>query len=103
MKVSSTSSTSATAGGGAKPAAEGFSRLLAADGVAPRAAAAGVSGAAGVSAIARYARAAACSTHSIACSWPCWAKAHHSAILRFFKAPCLNNATPPAISALMIR
>ena len=48
MKVSSTSSTSAPAGGGAKPAAEGFSRLLAADGVAPRAAAAGVSGAAGI-------------------------------------------------------
>jgi hypothetical protein len=43
MKVSSTSSTSASAGSsGAKPAAEGFSRLLAgADGVAPRAAASG--------------------------------------------------------------
>ena len=52
MKVSSTSSTSASAGSsGAKPAAEGFSRLLAADGVAPRAPAAAVSGAAGVSGI----------------------------------------------------
>jgi hypothetical protein len=52
MKVSSTSSTSASAGGsGAKPAAEGFGRLLAVDGVAPRAPAAAVSGAAGVSGI----------------------------------------------------
>ena len=52
MKVSSTSSTSASAGSsGAKPAAEGFGRLLAADGVAPRAPAAGVSVAAGVSGI----------------------------------------------------
>ena len=52
MKVSSTSSTSASAGGsGAKPPAEGFSRLLAADGATPRAAVATVSGAAGVSGI----------------------------------------------------
>lgn len=50
MKVSSTSSTSASAGSsGPKPAAEGFSRLLGADGVAPRAPAAGVSAAASVS------------------------------------------------------
>lgn len=50
MKVSSTSSTSASAGSsGPKPAAEGFGRLLAADGVPPRAPAAGVSAAAGVS------------------------------------------------------
>lgn len=52
MKVSSTSSTSASAGSsGPKAAAEGFGRLLAADGVAPRAATSGVSGAAGVSGI----------------------------------------------------
>lgn len=50
MKVSSTSSTSASAGSsGPRPAAEGFNRLLGADGVAPRAPAAGVSAAAGVS------------------------------------------------------
>ena len=50
MKVSSTSSISASAGSsGPRPAAEGFGRLLAADGVAPRAPAAGVSAAAGVS------------------------------------------------------
>jgi Class II flagellar assembly regulator len=52
MKVSSTSSTSASAGSsGAKPAAEGFSKLLAPEGVAPRASASGVSAAAGVSGI----------------------------------------------------
>lgn len=52
MKVSSTSSTSASAGSsGAKPAAEGFSKLLAPEGVAARAPASGVSGAAGVSGI----------------------------------------------------
>jgi len=50
MKVSSTSSTSASAGSsGPKPAAEGFGRLLGAEGVASRAPAAGVSAAAGVS------------------------------------------------------
>jgi hypothetical protein len=52
MKVSSTSSTSATAtSGGAKPAADGFGDLLNIGGATPRAAASAVSGAAGVSSI----------------------------------------------------
>ncbi len=52
MKVSSTSSTSASASsGGAKPAAEGFRLLLPEGGVAARAPAAGVSGASGVSGV----------------------------------------------------
>jgi len=52
MKVSSTSSTTATAGSsGPRPAAEGFGDLLNVGGTAPRAAASGVSGAAGVSGI----------------------------------------------------
>ena len=52
MKVSSTSSTTATAGSsGPRPTAEGFGDLLNVGGTAPRAAASGVSGAAGVSGI----------------------------------------------------
>jgi hypothetical protein len=52
MKVSSASSTSASAGGsGPKPAAEGFSQLLGAGGAAPKAAASAVSGASGVAGI----------------------------------------------------
>ncbi len=52
MKVSSASSTSASAGSsGPKPAAEGFSQLLGAGGAAPKSAASAVSGAAGVSGV----------------------------------------------------
>jgi len=52
MKVSSTSSTaSAGASSGAKPAAEGFGDLLSLGGASPKTAAAAVSGAAGVSGV----------------------------------------------------
>ena len=52
MKVSSASSTSASAGSsGPKPAAEGFSQLLGAGGAAPKAAASAISGPAGVSGV----------------------------------------------------
>lgn len=52
MKVNSTSSTSASAGSsGPKPAAEGFSQLLAAGAAAPKAGVSATAGAAGVSGI----------------------------------------------------
>lgn len=52
MKVTSTSTTSSTsASGGPRPAAEGFGDLLNVSGAAPKAAASGVSGAAGVASL----------------------------------------------------
>lgn len=52
MKVSSTSSSSASVGsGGAKPAADGFKVVMPEGGVAPRAPAAGVAAASGVSGV----------------------------------------------------